>query len=127
MAIERRRYVRVQIKILVEYRSKRIWQNVETLNLSQGGMFVVTDKIEPPGTLVDVLFEIERDHERKKIFAKAKVVWVRERPQISCGGKLLPVGMGLEFLKIFPSECKDFFFEVLNKIGRKDEIQDTDR
>ena len=53
MGAERRKYKRVFIRLSVEYRGKNIWQKVEADNISEGGIFLVTERVEPPGTSVE--------------------------------------------------------------------------
>ena len=109
---ERRRYKRTYLRLPTEYRGKSIWQNIEALNISAVGMFVVTEKVEPPQTKVDVMFEFGKDNKRF-IHAEGTVVWNRPKPNDDGKGNILPPGMGIEFTKFLPSSSKDFINGVI--------------
>jgi uncharacterized protein (TIGR02266 family) len=109
MGIERRRFPRINVKFFVEYRGEKIWQNAEVKDISKGGMFIITDKIEPPGTKIEVIFEFGKE-ERRVLQAEGFVVWSRDKDMTSEG---LPMGMGIEFTKIFPQDGKDYLEELI--------------
>ncbi|RKY40673.1 MAG: hypothetical protein DRP76_01375 [Candidatus Omnitrophota bacterium] len=117
MGIERRRFPRINIKFSVECRGKNIWQKAESFNLSRGGMFIATEKVEPPGTEINIIFEVGK--ERKLIQVNAVVRWSRIRPEYKEKGEGLPAGMGVEFLRIFPSDAKDFLEELIKTYIKK--------
>ena len=54
---EKRRHKRAFIKFPVEFRSDSSWQYVEARDISAGGIFIVTDKVEPPQTKIEIIFE----------------------------------------------------------------------
>lgn len=112
---EKRRYKRAYIRLPAEYRGKSVWQHIEALNLSAVGMFVVTKKIEPPQSKVDIMFEFGKD-DKRFIHAEGVVVWSRAEPRDDGKGNVLPPGMGIEFTKFFPSSSKDFINDVINKM-----------
>ena len=111
MGIEKRRYPRVKVKFSVEYRGKNIWQNAEIDNISRGGMFIVTEKIEPPGTNIELIFEVGKT--KRKI--QVQGVWTRTQPQYNQEGKFLPQGMGIQFIKIFPGEAENFLANLIEE------------
>lgn len=115
MNVEKRRYSRISIKLRVEYRGEKVWQNVNVENISKGGMFIVTDKIEPPGTKIELLFDFGKEIKRK-IMAEAVVVWNRKtQEQQGDEGKKLPQGMGIEFTKMFPEDAEKFLNDFIEK------------
>ena len=67
---EKREHKRVGIKLMVEYRSKGAWQMTEARDLSLGGLFVAADKIEPPQTKVEVMFDVRKRRRQKTINAE---------------------------------------------------------
>jgi len=102
---EKRKYKRAYFRLTVEVRSQSCWQFVNALDVSAGGMFVVTEKTEPKGTNVEALFDFGNE---KFIYAKGIVVWVRSAPETDKDGKELPAGMGIEFTKFVPLTAKEF-------------------
>ncbi len=113
MGVEKRKYPRVKVKFSVEYRGKNVWQNAEIDNISRGGMFIVTEKIEPPGTNIELIFELGES--KRKIQAQGVVVWTRTQSQHNHEGRLLPQGMGVQFTKIFPGEAENFLADLIEK------------
>lgn len=85
-------------------RSKKVWQRAQVRNLSEDGMFVQTHKLEPPGTLVDLLFLLGKSPEHV-IQAKAVVVWIRQSPQSS--ENTVPSGMGLQFTGVYSRTARE--------------------
>lgn len=120
MNVERRRHHRISVKFLVEYRGQNVWQSVQTYNISQGGMFIATDKVEAPGTRIEILFEVGKEDNLRRIHADAVVVWNRKETYVNGEGKRFPAGMGIEFKKIFPSDGEKFLKEVIEKWEKKD-------
>jgi uncharacterized protein (TIGR02266 family) len=111
---EKRQYQRANVKLRVECRGKSFWQYVETRDLSAGGMFVVTDKVEPANTKIEVMFEFGQD-EKRFIHAEGVVAWSRPKgPDDS-----QPAGMGIMFTKITPSSGKDFIDKLIKRTGDK--------
>lgn len=117
MTMERRKLPRVSIKFFVEYRGKSVWQNVQSFNLSKGGIFIATEKIEPPGTAVEIIFDVED----KRIQVESVVRWSRGKIADGADGESLPAGMGIQFLKIFPSGAEKFLKELIEKLGGENE------
>jgi len=107
MGIEKRKHKRVFARISVEYRGKNIWQRIEAENVSEGGMFLVTDKIEPQGTPIEIIFKLGKA-KNQLIYAEGIVVWVREAASNDSEGNLIPAGMGIHFNKYSPLEAKTF-------------------
>lgn len=111
---EKRQYKRAYVKIPVECRGGRFWQYVKTKDISAGGMFIATDKIEPLQTKVEIMFEIG-EGEKKFIHADAVVTWVRLEPIKDETGQVQPIGMGIMFTKITPIAAKDYIDEIIKK------------
>lgn len=103
---ERRKQKRAFIKLSVEYRSKNFWQMIEALDVSTGGMFLATDKIEPPQTKIEIMFEIGKEPHKKIVHAEGVVTWTRPKAVKDEKGKIQPSGMGVMFTKMTPSAAK---------------------
>ena len=112
---EKRKFQRAFVKLPVEYRSKSFWQYVEARDVSAGGMFLVTDKVEPPHTKIEVMFEFGKD-DKKFIHAEAIVAWSRPKPGRDESGDIQPAGMGIMFTKITPLVAKDFIDRVVKSL-----------
>jgi len=104
---EKRKFRRAYIKLPVEYRGKSFWQLVEARDISAGGMFVITEKVEPPQTKIEVMFNFGKV-DKRFIHAEGVVVWNRAKPKDDGTGKILPPGMGIMFTKFLPSRSQDF-------------------
>lgn len=117
---EKRQYKRAYIKVVVEYRGKSSWQMIEARDISAGGMFVVTDTIEPPNTEVEIMFEFGTSDKRKQfVYAKGIVAWNRPKEIPGTEGEAQPAGMGIKFTKLSPLSAKDFINEVVRKLEEK--------
>jgi len=115
---EKRQYLRAVIKLKVECRGKSFWQYVETRDISAGGMFVVTDKVEPAKTKIEVMFEFEED-EKKFIHAEGEVAWSRGKPFKNAAGETIPAGMGIMFTKVTPSSGKNYIDQLVRRKQEK--------
>lgn len=104
---EKRKHKRAFIKLLVEYRGKSFWQMVEARDISAGGMFIVTEKVEPPQTKIEVIFELGKENNKKTIRAEGVVAWSRAQAIKDEKGEVAPAGMGIMFTKIFPFVSKE--------------------
>ncbi|MDD5729561.1 MAG: PilZ domain-containing protein [Candidatus Omnitrophica bacterium] len=109
---EKREYCRAYVKIQVECRGKSYWQYVETRDISAGGMFVVTDKVEPANTKIEVMFDFG-ESEKRFIHAEGTVAWSRSKPFKDEKGEVIPAGMGIKFTKITPSVGKNFIDQII--------------
>jgi len=87
----RRRAVRKPIRLMVEYESTEDFLVDYTANLSVGGMFIVTDRPLPKGTLLRMSFRLPGGEET--IEATGQVRWA---VQPSSSEPMRP-GMGISF------------------------------
>ncbi len=69
-------------------------------NISEGGLFVATADLHPPGTRFDVTFHVPELG--RSCSARAEVRWVREHG----AAKDLPAGMGLRFLDLSETDAR---------------------
>lgn len=114
---EKREHKRAYIRLSVEYRGKNAWQMIEARDISAGGMFIVTDAVEPPNTEVEIMFEVGEGEKNKKfIHAKGIVAWNRKKEISSGKDDIQPAGMGIKFTKLSPLSAKDFINEVIKKL-----------
>ncbi|MDD2703313.1 MAG: PilZ domain-containing protein [Candidatus Omnitrophica bacterium] len=120
---DRRKYKRAFVKIRVECRGRRFWQYVETKDLSAGGMFLATDKVDEPQTRLEIIFEFEKGGEKKFVYAEGIVVWTR--PQMLGDGRgegdALPAGMGIMFTKLNPSTAKGSLESYIKELEGKED------
>lgn len=114
MTIEKRKYKRVYLRFPVECRGKNIWQKAEASNVSEGGMFVVTDKVEEVGTPLEVIFNFGKK-DKKLIHADGVVVWVREKEIVDSEGRHFPVGMGIRFIHFSPLDTREFMAKEIEE------------
>jgi len=115
---EKRQYQRAYVKLRVECRGKSFWQYVETRDISAGGMFVATDKVEPPQTKVEVMFEFG-DKEKKFIHAEGVVAWSKAKPTPGESGTMIPAGMGVMFTKITPASGRNYIDQMVRNTEEK--------
>ena len=111
---EKRKHKRAYVRFSVEYRGKSLWQLVEARDISAGGMFIVTEKIEPPGTKIKVSFNFTKDN-RGFVCAEGIVVWNKAKIEDDGKGNILPCGMGIKFTKIIPFAQKNFINDMIEK------------
>lgn len=120
MGEERRKYKRIYMRLPVEYRGKNIWQQVEVHNISEGGIFVITDKLESPGTPVELILAFG-EKEKKMVYVEGTVVWCREKSAKSEEGELFPIGMGIQFRKFSSTENRQFIAEHIKNWDKNGE------
>ena len=113
---EKRKHKRALVKLKVEYRGKSFWQMVEAQDLSAGGMFIATEKVEPAQTKIEVMFELGKEN-KKTIRAEGVVAWNRTQSIKSADGEVLPAGMGIMFTKITPFLSKQFIDDMIKNSG----------
>ncbi|MCM8800666.1 MAG: PilZ domain-containing protein [Candidatus Omnitrophica bacterium] len=116
---EKRKYQRAYIKFPVEYRSQNFWQYIDATDISAGGLFLVTNNVEPPGTKIEVMFEL--GEEKKFVHAEGVVAWNRKEPAQDSEGKINPAGMGIMFTKLTPMSAQDFIDQLVKTINIKEE------
>ncbi len=117
---ERRKHKRAYIKLPVECRGKIYWQYIEARDISAGGMFVVTDKVEPPRTKVEIMFELGEEKDKRFILAEGTVAWNRPNPIMDKTGKIQSAGMGIMFTKLAPLSAKEFIDQLVKRRKDKD-------
>jgi Tfp pilus assembly protein PilZ len=117
---EKRKYKRAYIRFPVEYRGKSFWQVVQAQDISAGGMFIATNKIELPQTKVEVMFTFGNG-EKRLIHVEGVVVWNRPKPKDDGKGNLLPAGMGIMFTKFLPSRSQNFIKDLIENQGEKND------
>jgi Tfp pilus assembly protein PilZ len=118
---DRRKHKRAFIKIQVECRGNKFWQYVETKDLSAGGMFLATDKVEEPQAKLEIIFEFEKGAEKKFICAEGIVVWTRPQTLGDGQGNALPAGMGIMFTKLNPSTAKGYLESYIKELEEKED------
>jgi len=117
---EKRKYKRAYVRFPVEYRGKSFWQVVQAQDISAGGMFITTQKVEPPQTNVEILFSFGKDNTRL-IHAEGVVAWNRAKPKDDGKGNILPAGMGIMFTKFLPSRSQNFIKDLIENQGEKND------
>jgi len=78
-------------------------------------MFVVSEKIEPPQTKIEVMFTFGED-DKRFIHAEGVVAWNRSKPTDDGTGNILPAGMGIMFTKFLPFRSQKFIDDVIKKM-----------
>lgn len=77
-------------------------------NLSPTGMFIVTEKPEPPGRILDLEFRLGDGFEI--INGQGEVVWARTVPD----GPTRPPGMGIRFLDLSPGS-QELIYRIVDQ------------
>jgi uncharacterized protein (TIGR02266 family) len=77
-------------------------------NLSPTGMFIVTEKPEPPGRILDLEFRLGDGFEI--INGQGEVVWARTVPD----GPARPPGMGIRFLDLSPGS-QELIYRIVDQ------------
>lgn len=108
---DKRRSKRIFVEMPAEFRGNRVWQIRDISNISAKGIFLVTENVEPPGAVIELIFDIDKKGEKRQFCAQAVVVWNRPRGQKTDSG-LLCAGMGVRFIKIFPVDGADFIEDL---------------
>jgi uncharacterized protein (TIGR02266 family) len=89
-----RNYTRLELEVAVDMASDHNFFTGFSCNLSGGGLFVATHRVQPVGTLLEISFQLPDSDEA--IVAQVEVRWVRDQNEESdC-----PPGMGLRFLSL---------------------------
>ncbi|MBZ0115164.1 MAG: TIGR02266 family protein, partial [Thermoanaerobaculia bacterium] len=89
-----RQRVPLESKVSLKFKEFRGFITEYSQNISLGGMFLATDRPQPPGTVFD--FEFKLADEFSLIHGIGEVVWARSESQ----DPEAPAGMGVRFLHI---------------------------
>lgn len=117
-ARDRRRFPRVRLNLLVQFRVDSYDQFLKeyALDLSAGGMFVRTDEPRPEGAMIYFQFMVRGG--QSIIQGLGKVV------HVSPAGGQRPAGMGIEFVSL-EDESQAVIEEIISqRIAGGDEIHD---
>ncbi|MDP7571279.1 MAG: TIGR02266 family protein [Myxococcota bacterium] len=94
--VERRKSVRSDVSVRVEYRTVDQFFTDFARNINEGGLFVGTENLPPVGTRVALQFELPGGGE------PVKVTGIVVRKSDGPGGE--PAGMGIEFEELAPAD-----------------------
>jgi len=97
---EKRKTPRIQYQTQVTLHSEHNFYTGLSLDISEGGIFIATHQLLPPGTEVEIEFSVPTFP--GSIKAIGRVQWVRE---LFYSTMDVPPGMGVQFLKISPPEA----------------------
>ena len=111
--MEKRKHKRAYIKLSVECRGKNFWQMVEAQDISAGGLFLATEKVEPAQTKLEIMFELGKDDKKKTIRAEGVVAWNRPQAVKDVKGEMQPAGMGIMFTKVTPLASKNIIEDIV--------------
>ena len=103
---------RIPIQFLVDYKCDGNYLFDFCKDLGEGGIFIVTSKPRPAGSMLDLTFTIPDD--RKTLFAQGKVIWVQA--EVPNRPELTP-GMGVQF-ENFSSEDRQTLIEFVNRYAK---------
>ena len=98
--VERRNYLRAEIRWPVVVESKRGTIEARLRNLGVGGAYVHCDKTPDPGEIISLII---RPPERSGLMITAEVIWT---------GKVLALGMGVRFIEI-SAEDREFISRIV--------------
>jgi type IV pilus assembly protein PilZ len=116
---ERRKQPRVFVRALVDYESPGTFLYDYSKDLSEGGIFLETERPLPTGTPVTLRFtlpDIDRVFE-----VKGKVAWINEtKPKGGAKAPKFQVGMGVQFEEMEEEDRKtirDYVTKLLKRSG----------
>jgi uncharacterized protein (TIGR02266 family) len=109
--IENRAHPRVDVVVCVRTTDPMVDAPPQKTNISEGGMFIQTDKLFPLGSVIGIDLNLQ-DNEGS-LFVKARVVRVVEP------GKDRIAGMGVEFISVPPRELSRLRRIVWGAMGGK--------
>ena len=90
---DRRRAPRVDYKVKVALHTPDNFYVGFTGNISEGGLFIVTEVPQPIGSRIKVSFKLP--DMKQEVQVEGEVRWIRE-----AGASELPPGMGIKFLNL---------------------------
>ncbi len=100
---ERRKHVRILVRVLVDFESPDTYLYDYSSNLSEGGIFIETDTPSPVGTELTLRFTLPG---LDRVFeAKSVIRWLNQAGEN--GNHPVPSlgpGMGIEFLEMEPAD-----------------------
>lgn len=101
---------RVPIATKVQFKFDRFSGFISeySANISPTGMFIVTERPEAPGEILDLEFRLGDGFEIIK--GQGEVVWVRSLAE----GPSRPPGMGIRFLALSPG-CQDLIYRIVDR------------
>ncbi len=108
---DRRSHERIPFTVVVSLTSEHNFYTGFTQDISEGGVFIATNCLEPVGAIRE--FELSVGAGKGKVTAQGEVRWVREANDFSD----VPPGMGIRFLDLHPEIER----RINQFIGRKRE------
>lgn len=112
LAGQRQKRIRLERKVSLKFKDLGGFVTELSHNLSMGGMFLRTDRPQPPGTLFD--FELNLEAEGPVVQGIGEVVWTRDETE----GVDRPAGMGVRFLELAPGS-RALIFQVVDHYIRQ--------
>ena len=110
IAADRRQSLRTPVCMAVRYWTAEELCDRFINTLSEGGLFVATDKILPLGTRMELDIELVRDEHRLKLMGEVVSIVQGERPEQR--------GMGLKFVDL-PYEDRFFLHHLVRDVVRQ--------
>lgn len=92
---EKRKHKRFKVNLPVDCSSVHFLQSKSAVNLSLGGIFIETNLLENPGTIIEMQFMFKDDW--RKVTVLGEVTRTGETGEFSSGGKKV-TGMGIKFI-----------------------------
>ncbi len=98
--IERREFPRIEASVEVSFESETNFFQGFSEDISDGGLFIATYKLQPVGTVMEVEFTLPTGH---IVRTDAEVRWLRDLREDSPD---VHPGMGLRFLALLPEDAR---------------------
>lgn len=109
--MERRQFQRADVNIMADYISPHMMTFDYLKDVSLGGAFLFTDRQDPVGTPVTLMFFLPNRGSSIKV--KAEVAWSRNGEE---GGGILPeAGMGLRF-RYLSDEEREALYDYMTSV-----------
>jgi uncharacterized protein (TIGR02266 family) len=100
---ERRAYFRIPTHLRVEFRSDQELRSAFLRNLSEGGLFIATDRPLEPGA--KLALAIHPPSGESPVELDGVVAWVRTPPAAG-SGEAVPPGMGIRFERLSAEQAR---------------------
>ncbi|NOZ87071.1 MAG: Hsp70 family protein [Deltaproteobacteria bacterium] len=120
---EKRRFARIPLKRKIKIIAESYEEALEAMskNISEGGLFIVSEKLPEMGTKLEVEFSLQ-DGERI-LTARSEVVWLKKKEDIASPDE--STGFGLKFIELTPGDREEIkaLVEKFNTGGGQEPAQ----
>jgi len=114
MSINRRKFIRKHINLIIKVEGEKEDLECVTRDFSAGGAYMLSEKLFPEQEIVSMTFTLEGVE--RTFTVKAKIAWANP------GGRVIPRGMGVEFVDMNEHDFQ-FLKDYVNSYIEEEDVK----